>query len=44
MDRYEVIDIFEAGDAGDLIQTPKITGMDEVSGFLCDPWREQDDE
>ena len=35
MDRYEVIEVFEAGNAGELIQTPKEQGIDEVSGFLA---------
>ena len=35
MDRYEVIEIYETGDAGGLIQSPKIEIVfDEVSGIL----------
>ena len=35
MNEYEVTDLFEAGDAGDIIQAKLSLPMDEVSGPLA---------
>ena len=32
MNKYEVEELFEVGDAGEIIQTPKTALMDEVGG------------
>jgi hypothetical protein len=32
MNEYEVTEIFEVGDAGEVIQTPKLFFIDEVAG------------
>ena len=32
MNNYEVTDLFEVGDAGEIIQTPKYGILDEVAG------------
>ena len=32
MKEYEVADLFEVGDAGEIIQTPKFAMLDEVAG------------
>ena len=32
MKEYEVADLFEVGDAGEIIQTPKFAVLDEIGG------------
>jgi hypothetical protein len=32
--RYEVTDLFEAGKSGNLIQTPKPCGLDDLGGVI----------
>ena len=32
MNEYEVTEVFEIGDAGEVIQTPKFAILDEVAG------------
>jgi len=34
MNKYEVTEIFEVGDAGEVIQTPKRVVLDEIDGDL----------
>ena len=32
MNNYEVVEVFEFGDAGEIIQTPKWVVLDEIGG------------
>ena len=32
MNNYEVVEVFEFGDAGEIIQTPKFVVLDEIGG------------
>jgi hypothetical protein len=44
MDNYEVTDLFEVGEAGEIIQTPKDVFIDEVGGNLGPARQDLEDE
>jgi hypothetical protein len=44
MNNYEVAEVFEIGDAGEVIQTPKFAILDEVAGTDGPNQYSQDDE
>ena len=44
MNKYEVAELFEVGDAGEVIQTPKRVVLDEIGGDQGPDQQSLDDE